>query len=128
MLEALSYPGLLSNPPQHGLTMGDKGDMVAGALQLGWCPGETVPQWEGRQGVATSRSGAGGRSLASSLLFILQEGTFGLWKVRGSGKAGAKAESRLGSVCLASLSEVTASLGTPTGECTAQGLVQGEWV
>lgn len=78
--------------------------------------------------MATARRGAGCHSLASSLLFILWKGTFGLWKVRGSGKAGAKTESRLDSVCLGSLSEVTARLGTPVGECTAKGLVQGEWV
>lgn len=113
-------------PPEHGLTMSDKGDVVAGALQLGWSSGEMVPQWENRQGLATARCEVDGHSLAISLLFILQEGAFGLWKVRGSGRAGAKAESRLGSVCLASISEVIARLGTPVGECTAQGLVQGE--
>lgn len=146
-LEALSWPGLLSSPSQHGLTMSDKGDVVAGVLQLGWYPGEMVPWWKSRQGVATARCGAGGHSPVSSLLLILQEGTFGLWKVRGSGKAGAKAESRLGFVCLASLSEVTARLGACTGwehaqagnmhrlgtctcRCsdTAQELVQGEWL
>lgn len=80
-LEALSCCGLLSSPPEHGLTMGDQGDVVAGALQLGWSSREMVPQWESRQGVATARCEADGCSLASSLLFILQEGTFGLWKV-----------------------------------------------
>lgn len=78
--------------------------------------------------MATARRGAGGCSLASSLLLILHERTFGLWKVRGSEKAGAEAESRPGSVCLGSLSGVTARLGAPMGEGTAQGPVQSEWL
>lgn len=73
---------------------------------MGWqghcsCLG-ALGRWESRQGVATARRGAGGHSLASSQLLILREETFGLGKVRGSGRVGA--ESRPGSVCLASLS------------------------